>query len=502
MFTNAVFQGGGVKGIALVGALKRMEENGIKFNAVGGTSAGAIVASLYACGYTADEMKSLLDSTNFEKFLDGSIIPFKNLITQKGLYKGNALYNWIYDVLKVKNIIKFEDLKEIDLKIVATDLTNKELIIFDRNSNPSMKIAEAVRMSTSIPLVFSPYKLGEKLVVDGGILSNYPLFIFKDPENTVGFKLISKATTVPTAPDNLLGFLYAIANTMMDAHDKEDERQLGHKNTIHIDNAGVSTTKFNLNETEKKLLYQNGYYAASQFVNDNVSVLTDKIKKIIKIESPFSESIIVDVPDDLPDNELIRLSISGLFKIYIDGKYLLVPGRRIQQYQPVGGVFKRLQKSVGFLEELGVVADNMLNIDDVSRDDLRVRVPLGVLPRFLEWYRSEKGREITPEREFREELLETNILPKDLFKYIFYERIHTHVSGIKESHYFHCKEVLIAEIYELNPTPEQKLALIDLMQKQSGDYIWLDAGVIRAKGYDMSQKGEVARVSETASWIL
>jgi len=89
-----------------------------------------------------------------------------------------------------------------------------------------------------------------------------------------------------------------------------------------------------------------------------------------------------------------------------------------------------------------------------------------------------------------------------LFKYIFYERIHTHVSGIKESHYFHCKEVLIAEIYELNPTPEQKLALIDLMQKQSGDYIWLDAGVIRAKGYDMSQKGEVARVSETASWIL
>ncbi len=67
---NGVFEGGGVKGIGLVGALQRAEEYGVEFVAVGGTSAGSIVAALYAAGYTAAEMKTILMELDFTDLLD------------------------------------------------------------------------------------------------------------------------------------------------------------------------------------------------------------------------------------------------------------------------------------------------------------------------------------------------------------------------------------------------------------------------------------------------
>jgi hypothetical protein len=168
----------------------------------------------------------------------------------------------------------------------------------------------------------------------------------------------------------------------------------------------------------------------------------------------------------------------------------------------VGGVFKRLTKASYRLKQLGVQDDDKLPIDSASRDDLRVRVPLKNLAEFLEWYRTASGRETTPDREFREELIETSILPEQKFKHIFHERVRTHVDGIHWSPHFNCHEVLIAEIYELNPTSEQKEILIELQTRASEEYIWCDESVIRAKGYDANAKKDVARISETATWIL
>jgi NTE family protein len=500
MFKNAVFQGGGVKGIALAGALQKLDEMGVQFTAVCGTSAGAIVASLYAAGYTAQEMKELLETTAFDQLLDSPRMKYLSFIRRKGLYRSNQVYEWLYHNLKKKGVVHFQDLSGVDLKIVASDLTNREILIFDKTKHPTMKIAEAVRMSISIPLFFEPYKLGERLVVDGGILSNYPLSIFNEFDATVGFKLISKNPAIPKAPSTFFGYVFALVNTMMDAHDKEDENQAGHKNTIHIDNCGIATTKFDLTSSEKDHLYNSGYYAASQFTIEQVEVLTRG--EYISINSPFSEPLNVHKPKGLHPDDLVRVSISGLFRIKIDGKYLLVLGNRIPQFQPVGGVLKRLPKATYKLSELGVLDDDKLPIDNASRGDLRVRVPLKHLPQFLEWYRTSSGRETTPDREFREELLETSLLPSDKFKYIFHEHVRTHVSGIGWSPHFNSHEVLIAEIYELNATPEQEELLIDLQTKPSEKYIWCDETVIRSKGYDERTKHDVGRISETAIWTL
>ncbi len=155
----------------------------------------------------------------------------------------------------------------------------------------------------------------------------------------------------------------------------------------------------------------------------------------------FSKFLISDIemPQSIKEKEeeYIRISISGLFRIKVDGEYLLVKGKRINQYQPVGGVFKRYKASQYLFEKLGILDDNKMPIDSKSKDDLRIRVRINSLDQFLGWYKTGKNRETSPWREFYEELVTEGLLAKDLFPYIDYEHIRTHVSGIKFTKHFH-----------------------------------------------------------------
>ena len=265
---NGVFEGGGVKGIGLVGALKRLEEKGVQFEGVGGTSAGAMVAALYAAGYTADELRDIFVKTDFRSLLDPSWPKWWDLYRHKGIHKGKKLYEWVYWLLQRKGVTTFRDLR-VDLRIVASDLTNRDVLTFSADTHPTMKVAEAVRMSIGIPLFFEAYKFGEKLVVDGGILTNYPLWIFSHSSKPViGLKLVSEQeeTELPTAPASFAGYITAVLATMMEAHDKENERRSGWARTIHIPTGRVATTNFKLSDSDKHNLYNSGYVAATQFL--------------------------------------------------------------------------------------------------------------------------------------------------------------------------------------------------------------------------------------------
>jgi NTE family protein len=264
---NAVFQGGGVRGIGLVGALTRVQEEDIEFAGVAGTSAGAIVAALYAAGYRVDELKQLL-SVDFRTLLDPAWPKTYHLWRSFGIYKGRKLYEWIYGLLAAKGIATFSDLRDKDLKIIASDITNKDIIIFDQGRHPAVEVAEAVRMSVSIPLFFQAYKWGKRLVVDGGLLSNYPLWIFANtPLPTLGFRLVSREQTrINFAPNSVISYMSALVSTMLEAHDKESEKRIGSERTIHIPTGDIATTNFALTEDQKNFLYNAGYLAAAECV--------------------------------------------------------------------------------------------------------------------------------------------------------------------------------------------------------------------------------------------
>lgn len=273
---NAVFQGGGVKGIGLVGALRKVEEGNVEFDGLAGTSAGAIVAGLFAAGYSTEQLRQVLLETDFATLLDPPRFKSLQLWRRYGIYKGQKLYRWLYELFKQKGVVKMEDLKKHDLKIIAADVRTKSILVFDRKSYPSLEIAEAIRMSLSIPLFFEAYRHGQSIVVDGGLLTNYPLWVFADrKEPTIGFKLISKGTAIPEAPRSFPHFLVSLVSTMLEAHDKEDEKTLDWAYTIHIPTYDIATTDFSLSREKKELLYQAGYIAASEYILKS-TVFTDR----------------------------------------------------------------------------------------------------------------------------------------------------------------------------------------------------------------------------------
>jgi len=190
-FRNLVFEGGGVKGIAYVGAMRVLEQRGALEHIVrvAGTSAGAINALVYALGYDLNEQRDILYSTNFEDFMDdsfGVIRDIRRLARDFGWYKGDFVATWIGELVAAKlgrPDATFGDLaaaEHTDLYVVGTNLSTGYAEVFSKERHAEMPIAKAVRISMSIPLFFAAVRHGERndVYVDGGVIRNYPIKLF------------------------------------------------------------------------------------------------------------------------------------------------------------------------------------------------------------------------------------------------------------------------------------------------------------------------------------
>ncbi len=289
MYIDGVFSGGGIKGFALIGAYEEIENKGLRFARVAGTSAGSIVAALIAAGYTSKEIYQLLDELDLSKLLDArkTLIPFpfaKWLFVywKLGLYKGNELEKWICEKLEAKGLRTFADLPPQSLRVIGSDLSNGQMIVFPDDlqkygiSPDSFPIAKAIRISCSIPYFFEPVKMrsmdGINVLVDGGVLSNFPMWLF-DKENVqkirpvLGIKLTSSEYEHEKHKiKNAIQLFGALFETMKDAHDSRYISKKHVKNIIFIPTEGVLSMEFHLTEESKRELYDRGKEKAKQFL--------------------------------------------------------------------------------------------------------------------------------------------------------------------------------------------------------------------------------------------
>jgi NTE family protein len=295
---DGVFEGGGVRGIALVGAVSVIEEAGYEFVNLAGTSAGAIVATLLAAGYTTAELKQIINGLDFASFQDLSPLgritgvgPIFNLLFRKGLYEGDVLLNLMRKLLAEKHIHTFRDLLlpefanedryRFKVRLIASDISRGRMLVLPQDIRDydmvpeDLEVALAIRMSISYPFFFIPIELKKCYIVDGGMLSNFPVELFDSPGipewPTFGFKLVISDQASPeqfvrhpiTGP---LSQLAAMFSTAMEAHDAYYLANAKFVRTIPIDSLTIQSTDFNLNEQQKEALYQSGRKAAQDFL--------------------------------------------------------------------------------------------------------------------------------------------------------------------------------------------------------------------------------------------
>ncbi len=299
---NAIFEGGGIKAFGILGALYEAENRGYTWVNVAGTSAGAIVASFIAAGYTAEEIKNLVWDLEFSKFKDKDWLaripylgPPLRLWFKNGLYKAAFLENWLKEILANKGINTFGDLVLRDfendskcrykLTVIATDVSQRKLLrlpydIKDYNIHPDeLDVATAVRMSANLPFFYEPYALAyltkEKLrrssyIIDGGVLSNFPVWIFDRTGTptwpTFGFKIIEPDSMNPLPVSNPFDLFKATLTTMLEAHDRLFEMDpKSVVRTIAIPSHGIKTTDFEITNKQKENLFLSGMQAANNF---------------------------------------------------------------------------------------------------------------------------------------------------------------------------------------------------------------------------------------------
>lgn len=164
MKIGLVLSGGGARGVAHIGVLKALEEMGVKFDMVSGTSAGAIVGALYAYGYKPDEIFTLIKTLSIFKSL-------RPAWTWSGLLRMDGLQE-----LLLKNMPenKFEKLK-LPLTVAATEIRKGRIEYFDKG-----ELVPAILSSCSIPAVFNPMSFNGGLYVDGGLFDNLPVRAIRD----------------------------------------------------------------------------------------------------------------------------------------------------------------------------------------------------------------------------------------------------------------------------------------------------------------------------------
>lgn len=298
---DGVFEGGGVKGLALVGGLLEFAEHGYTdWVNVAGTSAGAIVAAYLATGHSAEQAETLLEQTDFASFEDfgpgglaiGGIV---DLVAHHGLAHGAVFRDWFDRAVDGQT---FADVTKSGrtLKLIASDITRHQMLVLPedlaqfrhpesgRPIDPqSVRVADAVRMSMSIPYFFTPITLvhaetGEpSTIVDGGVVSNFPVWIFdvdRDAQRpTFGFRLGAgtRAGKGHAHPFAHVGWEIRMAvdlfDTASDAFDTEFATHSTAVRTCQLDAGGIGTVDFTLTKDQKTMLVDHGRAGARTFLD-------------------------------------------------------------------------------------------------------------------------------------------------------------------------------------------------------------------------------------------
>lgn len=344
-----VLSGGGARGISQIGVLKAFEKHNIPIDFIVGTSMGSIIGGLYACGYNADELTAIVDSTNWEEtlsltdearrtdlFVDQKaarersflVVRFDGLrpIIPSSISSGQRLTNMLNRFILqgyYRPQPSFDDLR-IPFRVVVADLVSGKRIVLRSGS-----LTEALRASATVPLVFSPVKKDSMLLMDGGLVSNIPVDVARQERpdlivavnTTSGFRTAEQLSAPWETADQIINIMQQLSN----------QEELGKADIVVTPDLGDHLSS---DFTDLDSLIQLGEQAAEEKIGEIRSRLRDSVRAESESPKVFGGVITVDfkgdpIPDSLrqailssPDPVIDERSIRGqLADIYMLGDY-------------------------------------------------------------------------------------------------------------------------------------------------------------------------------------
>lgn len=260
---HLVFKGGGFNGISFIGALKKLEDISFDFNrieSVAGTSIGALISLLICMRYSPTEIFHIVSKKNFSEFRKISIF---NILKRFGLDEGRNIVNWVKKLMIDKGFnekITYKQLYNITNKkfvSVACNINTYETLYCDYINTPDMEIITGIRMSMAVPFLFTPVIYNDNYYVDGGMTEIFPISLFlKEEKHTLGLRLVyDKKKDI----ENIYEFGMKIVDCLMLRIEKNEIEKYNFPNIIEIKVDPKNFINYNLDETQKKELCDNGY---------------------------------------------------------------------------------------------------------------------------------------------------------------------------------------------------------------------------------------------------
>lgn len=253
---DIVLSGGGIKGISFLGYFKYLNEKHYLDNikSYSASSVGAIIALLLVLKYQPEQLINFVLDFDFSKIINYDINLFA---TQYGLNDGELLIKFIQGFLKHKGLSIDLTLKElydynpIDLFITTTNLTKQKKELLNWKTHPDLKITLAIRLTTSLPFIFTPVNYENCLYVDGSVVDDLPTDHLNNPDDALKISVKSSENN----NDSLISYAYSILNIML-------SKSINKNNLILIETGNITTDCFFIDRTDKKRLVDYGYLKA------------------------------------------------------------------------------------------------------------------------------------------------------------------------------------------------------------------------------------------------
>ena len=278
--------GGAIRGMAYIGTIRALEELNIEYDIIGGSSVGSIFATLLACGYKSYELENLFMKVNFELFRDIHLGIGKDF----ALSKGEIFQDWLNELIskKIPNLkgrkAAFKDLDK-KLVIITTDIKNFKNQEFSKEVTPDFEIAQAIKISSTMPGFMAPYKYNDSYLVDGDLQKASPMWrlsnYLKNSESRIlEFRLEGAYSEDNKNPISFINTIYSCVTDVATDFVTELYGQNDRYDYININTGDIFFADFNLNKEERRKLIDIGYKKTMDYFK---TTLPNKKQELLEI---------------------------------------------------------------------------------------------------------------------------------------------------------------------------------------------------------------------------